>query len=127
MGFIGMPRGDPNGEIGIAQMADNAAAEKSGAAKYSHASRRHDAKVSGRFRLSYSHFGCSSRDQSRDRPGLAEGDRGSGGAVFGNSRIEFARALARACQAALSGVGLVIFWFRRQIAARCSVSLDGVA
>ena len=29
---MGMPRGDPNGDIGIAQMADNAAAEKSNAA-----------------------------------------------------------------------------------------------
>ena len=95
---MGMPRGDPNGDIGIAQMADNAAAEKSGAAKYSHASRRHDAKVSRRFRLSYSHFGRSSRDQSRNRPKLAEGHRGSGVAGFRNSRIEFARALARACQ-----------------------------
>jgi hypothetical protein len=32
-----MPRGDPNGEIGIVQMAYNAAAEKAGAAKYRHA------------------------------------------------------------------------------------------
>src|SRR5437588_6270169 len=39
-----MPRGDPNSEIGILQMADNAAAEKSGAAKYGHASRRHTRK-----------------------------------------------------------------------------------
>jgi hypothetical protein len=45
---IGMPRGDPNREIGILQMADNAAAEKSGATKYGHASRRHDTKVSRR-------------------------------------------------------------------------------
>jgi hypothetical protein len=45
---IGMPRGDPNREIGILQMADHAAAEKSGATKYGHASRRHDAKVSRR-------------------------------------------------------------------------------
>src|SRR5271154_5063070 len=43
-----MPRGDPNREIGILQMADNAAAEKSGAAKYGHVSRRHDAKISRR-------------------------------------------------------------------------------
>src|SRR5215469_10309339 len=127
MGFMGMPRGDPNGDIGIAQMADNAAAEKSGPAKYSHASRRHDAKVSGRFRVSYSHFGCSSSDQSRNRPGLAEGDRGLGVVGFRNSRIEFARALARACQAALSGGGANDLFVPRQIAARCSVSLDGMA
>jgi hypothetical protein len=37
-----MPRGDPNGEIGIVQVVDNAAAEKAGAAKYRHAWRRHD-------------------------------------------------------------------------------------
>jgi hypothetical protein len=48
---IGMPRGDPNREIGIVQMADNAASEKSCAAKYGHASRRHDAKISRRRRL----------------------------------------------------------------------------
>ncbi len=46
-----MPRGDPNGEIGIEQMADNAAAEKSSAAKYSHASRRHNPKIPRRFPL----------------------------------------------------------------------------
>jgi hypothetical protein len=41
MGPIWMARGDPNREIGIEQMADNAAAEKSSAAKYGHASRIH--------------------------------------------------------------------------------------
>ena len=49
-GDIGMPRGDPNGEIGIEQMADNAAAEKSSAAKYSHASRRHNRRYRVGFR-----------------------------------------------------------------------------
>jgi hypothetical protein len=62
---IGMAGSDPSGETGIMKMADNAAAEKSGAAKNSHA-RRHDAKVSRRLRLSYSH---STGDQSRHRPG----------------------------------------------------------
>ena len=33
MGPVGMPRGDPNGEIAIEQAADNVAAEKSRAAK----------------------------------------------------------------------------------------------
>ena len=37
-----MPRGDPNDEIGVVQMADNAATEKAGAAKYRDALRRHD-------------------------------------------------------------------------------------
>ena len=36
---IGMPASDPNGETGIVEMADNATAEKSGAAKYGHASK----------------------------------------------------------------------------------------
>jgi hypothetical protein len=40
MGSIWMPRGDPNGEIGIEQMPDNAAAEKSSPAEYSHPSPR---------------------------------------------------------------------------------------
>jgi hypothetical protein len=62
---IGMPASDPNGETGIMKMADNAPAEKSGAAKYSH-TRRHNAKVSRRLRLSYSH---STADQSRHRAG----------------------------------------------------------
>jgi hypothetical protein len=39
---------DPNGKIGIVQMADNAAAEKSGTVEYSHASRKHGAKISRR-------------------------------------------------------------------------------
>jgi hypothetical protein len=56
-----MPRGNSNGEIGIEQMADNAAAEKSGAAKYSHASRTHSAKVPRRLRPSYSHYSSSNR------------------------------------------------------------------
>ena len=43
-----VPRGDPNGKIGIVQMADNAAAEKSGTVEYSHASRKHGAKISHR-------------------------------------------------------------------------------
>jgi hypothetical protein len=37
--------GDPNSEIGIEQMANNAVAKKSSAAKYSHASRRRRPKV----------------------------------------------------------------------------------
>ena len=48
---IGMPRGDANREISILQMADNAAAEKSGATKYGHASGRHVTKY--RAALSY--------------------------------------------------------------------------
>ena len=46
-----MPRGDANREISILQMADNAAAEKSGATKYGHASGRHVTKY--RAALSY--------------------------------------------------------------------------
>jgi hypothetical protein len=38
LGPIWMPRGAPNSEIGIEQMADDVAAKKSSAAKYSHAS-----------------------------------------------------------------------------------------
>jgi hypothetical protein len=34
---IGMPGSDPSDETGILKMAHNAAAEKSGAAKYGHA------------------------------------------------------------------------------------------
>ena len=60
---IGMPASDPSDETGIMEMAHNATAEKSGAAKYSH-TRRHDAKVSRRLRLSYSH---STADQCRHR------------------------------------------------------------
>src|SRR5215472_15750400 len=56
-----MPASDPSDETGIMKMADNAPAEKSGTAKYSH-TRRHDAKVSRRLRLSYSH---STADQRR--------------------------------------------------------------
>jgi hypothetical protein len=41
---IGIPRGDPNHEPGIEQVANNAAAKKAGAAKYSYASRRHKDK-----------------------------------------------------------------------------------
>src|SRR5215831_1797822 len=61
---IGMSGSDPNGETGIMKMADNAPAEKSGATKYSY-TRRHDAKVSRRLLLSYSH---STADQSGHRP-----------------------------------------------------------
>jgi hypothetical protein len=43
---LGMPRSDPDGEIGIMQVADNAAPEKAGAAKYRHALRRHDVTTS---------------------------------------------------------------------------------
>src|SRR5262245_32224555 len=60
---IGMPASDASDETSIIQTADNAPAEKSGAAKYSH-TRRHDAKVSRRLRLSYSH---STADQSGHR------------------------------------------------------------
>ena len=42
---VGMPRGDPNGKIGIEQTADNVAPENSSAAKYGHALRRHNARV----------------------------------------------------------------------------------
>jgi hypothetical protein len=45
MGPVGMPRGDPNGEIGIEQMTDYVAAEKSSAAEYGHALRRHNPRV----------------------------------------------------------------------------------
>jgi hypothetical protein len=86
---IGMAGSDPSGEIGIMKMADNAAAEKSGAAKYSHA-RRHDAKVSRRLRLSYSH---STGDQSRHRAGASQkaiGSRQESGMIsVDNSSIEF--------------------------------------
>jgi hypothetical protein len=65
---IGMPGSDPSGETGIMKMADNAAAEKSGAAKHGHA-RRHDAKVSRQLRLSHSH---SPGGQSRHRAGASQ-------------------------------------------------------
>ena len=68
MHCLGMSGSDPNGETGIMKMADNAPAEKSGAAKYSH-TRRHDAKVSRRLRLSYSR---STADQSRHRAGISQ-------------------------------------------------------
>src|SRR5215472_16087505 len=61
MGPVGTPRGDPNGEIGIEQMADDVATEKSGAAKYSHASRGHNPKVPRRLSLSYSPYSSSNR------------------------------------------------------------------
>jgi hypothetical protein len=48
---VGMPRSDANREISILQMADNAAAEKSGATKYGHASGSHVTKY--RAALSY--------------------------------------------------------------------------
>ena len=51
-GCIGMSGSDPNSETGIMKMADNAAAEKSSAAKYGHA-QSHDATVSRQLRLSY--------------------------------------------------------------------------
>jgi len=47
-----MPASDPGDETGIMKMADNAAAEKSSAAKYGHA-QSHDATVSRQLRLSY--------------------------------------------------------------------------
>src|SRR5215472_16910491 len=47
-----MPRDDANREISILQMADDAAAEKSGAAKYGRASARHVTKVTCRPELS---------------------------------------------------------------------------
>src|SRR5215470_19660427 len=65
---IGMPATDPSDETGIMEMAHNATAEKSGAAKYGHA-QRHDAKVSRRLRLSYLH---STADQSRHRAGASQ-------------------------------------------------------
>jgi hypothetical protein len=40
-----MPRGDSNGEPSIVQMANNAAAEKAGAAKHRHALQRHDVNI----------------------------------------------------------------------------------
>src|SRR5712671_6776808 len=55
---------DPSDETGIMEMAHNATAEKSGAAKYGHA-QGHDAKVSPQLRLSHSH---STGGQSRHRP-----------------------------------------------------------
>jgi hypothetical protein len=71
IGPIWMPRGDPNGEIGIEQMADDVAAEKSSAAKYSHTSRTHSAKVPRRLLLSYSHYSSSKQTKAVHRPGLA--------------------------------------------------------
>ena len=38
-------RGDPNDETGIAQVADNAATEKAGTAKYGRVPRRHGSRV----------------------------------------------------------------------------------
>jgi hypothetical protein len=64
---IGMPASDPSDETGIMEMAHNATAEKSGAAKYGHA-QSHDAKVSPELRLSHSH---SIGDQSRHRAGAS--------------------------------------------------------
>ena len=49
---IGMPASDPSDETGIMEMAHNATAEKSGAAKYGHTSARHVTKVSCRPELS---------------------------------------------------------------------------
>src|SRR5262249_3359221 len=65
---IGMPASDASDETGITQTADNAPAEKSGPSKCSH-TRRHDAKVWRRLRLSYSH---STADQSRHRTGISQ-------------------------------------------------------
>ena len=74
-GYFGMPRGDPNGEIGIAQMPDNAAAEKSIPAKYSHPSRRHNPKVPRRLPLSYSPYASSNRPKQawRDKATATSG------------------------------------------------------
>src|SRR5690348_2236026 len=71
IGPIWMPRGDPNGEIGIEQMADDVAAEKSSAAKYSHASRTHSARVPPRLLLSYSHYSSSKQTKA----GIDRGSR----------------------------------------------------
>src|SRR5215467_6059070 len=64
----GMPASDPSDETGIMKMADNAAAEKPGAAKYSHV-QRHETKVSPRLRLSHSH---STARQTRHRAGASQ-------------------------------------------------------
>src|SRR5258707_13054106 len=63
-----MPASDPSEETGIMEMAHNATAEKSGAAKYGHA-QWHDAKVSPQLRLSHSH---STGGQSRHRAGASQ-------------------------------------------------------
>src|SRR5712671_7223433 len=63
-----MPASDPSDETGIMEMAHNATAEKSGAAKYGHA-QWHDAKVSPQLRLSHSH---STGGQSRHRAGASQ-------------------------------------------------------
>ena len=64
----GMPASDPSDETGIMEMADNAAAEKPGAAKYSHV-QRHEAKVSPRLRLSHSN---STARQTQHRAGASQ-------------------------------------------------------
>jgi len=76
---------DASDETGITQTADNAPAEKSGAAKYSH-TRRHDAKVWRRLRLSYSH---STADQSASHRDFAEGGKVSA-RVRNDSRLTIA-------------------------------------
>jgi len=45
MAAIVTSRGDPNDETGIAQVADNAATEKAGTAKYGRVPRRHGSRV----------------------------------------------------------------------------------
>src|SRR5689334_7101490 len=91
IGPIWMARGDPNGEIGIEQRTDDVAAEKSSAAKYSHASRTHSAKVPRQLLLSYSHYSSSKQTKagidrgSRDRA-TAVGRRDLGLAAAGFSR-----------------------------------------
>ena len=74
-GYIGMPRGDPNIEIGIAQMADNAVAKKSSAAKYSHASRRHSPRVPRWLSLSYWPYSSANRTQQASTGSGAIGRR----------------------------------------------------
>jgi hypothetical protein len=66
---IGMPRGASNGEPSIVQMANNAAAEKAGAAKYRHASQRHDVNIWRAIFQPRTGSGLWSRNSIRDGEG----------------------------------------------------------
>jgi hypothetical protein len=56
-------------------MADDVVAEKSSAAKYSHASRTHSARVPRRLLLSYSHYSSSNRPKQASTGARAIGPR----------------------------------------------------
>src|SRR3984893_3602394 len=72
---IGMPASDPSGETGIMEMAHNATAEKSGAAKYGHA-QWHDTKVSPQLRLSRARRYPGRHRHRRDPPITQRDDLG---------------------------------------------------